>query len=1770
MKFIDLIKLLMMLVIVSFMSACGTGGDDKKEEAQASTKIEGIAQLGYIQGGNVSLYSLEDLSKSIASTKTSNSTDVQDAGHFVLDVQKAIDPNKFYLFKVSGGEDLDPNDKGIIDTTNKVALQGKYYTLVKGSDLNSSIRLNVFGDIIYQSLGTDTNTLSAALETKINNIAKEYIYDINGDGIVNNEDILRFDPTKNSDRTIPSYKDILAFYVDNIHHNAPTENKLKAILYLNKPQIVINNGAMQEVPFTLQANIKNVPKGIHVQWMINDVNKTVINEKINSDGVYTVSAFLLKNGKVLQRISKQVIGTQKITIASVMATPDKNTTTFIPQESNSTFAGSQITIPQGALTQDVNITIKKSTINTIPNKNGLSLSDVLVMQPSGLQFKKPVQIRIPYDANLDLNISNIKIARYSEDGQLDYITPLFIDKQKHEIVFETEHFTMFQADTDFFGKSVDEKFIDELNNAFPSYKRTIDKWKPILNVPTVGSLTVYDNLKTYLENKKMADILANGTTNDKYHAMALRALYPDVIEASRNYQMWKEVNEGFATIDLINNSASAVTSISEGGVEIYKNLLNQIGVATSASDLSFYTPTDVADYIIKSATDSYNENYLKNYFEYRESFYNEYGKFDYTSSPVDTEVKYFKKQGILWQVESMVRRYENYNATKDYEDMKKVLDTAIAYENNQQLLQEAQKNPIATFNTKPGTIYYNDGEKLNINFSMSLKGYTNDLYLNILTIDPYGKQLIAKKSTRCDIDKKEQNITRECTGFITIDPQQLKGNDSFILKAYELDGNYLNTELHVYTKKREAKKDISVKNVSLDIQPESNSTQYVGLLHVTFDREQLPYTAQVTLDGSPINNANRIVIPSSKFDSNNLSNIAVQLTFSKDVLQHYNIASPQNKNVDIQSDIDKLKQQQPITYTTPILTITKVNDNVVSSAPKSIDTGDSITYKLSGTGIEEFFYKGLKGECTSSKINDSDYSIKCTYNEAIDFHPIVKVVMKDQSTYYPNYSQIRVVTPAPATTYSWELGAWGECSGECGTNQATQTRDVTCKNSDGATVDESMCTQPKPNSTQTCTASQCPADMAVISNFYPTTATQNQETLFTVEGSNLPDTIAMSLEGSAENSCTMKSHSSTQATISCVPLATGDRHFYVAKESHGEAIQSDVDLIVHVNVSTITTQNPTVDFNNQCYKRPNNPFDQNRSDWYECTRYAYGRSCEVMDQNLTFTQNSGRHGGKWYDLISKTYQRGEIPRSNSLAVWRADDNDYGHVAYVEKVENDTITISEANWASPLDGKYKGQKEFTGESIKTRGSKSNYHLVGYIYLDQFITLDNVGTIKSGVATTFTAHTTEALPDGYTMKIFFGDGESGYLAPATMSANTQNDTFSFETSRSKTGNRTYKVVVDDVNDHNVTEAVDGNFTVIENDNHAPVATLQTLNFSLNSIDNNITLSGSDIDGDTLTYTIVTQPLHGTLNGTSPNLTYTPNSNYSGDDSFTFKVNDGTVDSNVTDINITVSNSAKLTNQSLKDLVNNYTQAYNNDPNSQETKEYEQQLINADTSGVTDMSKLFGGLANFNVDISNWNTSNVTRMNDMFSGAASFNQNINNWDTSNVTDMSWMFHADTSFNQAIGSWNTSKVTDMDGMFDGAVTFNQNINNWDTSNVTSMYSMFYYAVAFNQPIGNWDTSSVTNMRFMFGLANTFNNNIGSWNTSKVTDMVGMFDDAVAFNQNINNWDTSNVTDMSGMFANASSFNQNLSKWNVSKVSDYTSFDYKAEKWTLPKPNFP
>ena len=94
------------------------------------------------------------------------------------------------------------------------------------------------------------------------------------------------------------------------------------------------------------------------------------------------------------------------------------------------------------------------------------------------------------------------------------------------------------------------------------------------------------------------------------------------------------------------------------------------------------------------------------------------------------------------------------------------------------------------------------------------------------------------------------------------------------------------------------------------------------------------------------------------------------------------------------------------------------------------------------------------------------------------------------------------------------------------------------------------------------------------------------------------------------------------------------------------------------------------------------------------------------------------------------------------------------------------------------------------------------------------------------------------------------------------------------------------------------------IINSINDIPIANDISLSTDEDIVINGVSLSGTDVDGDNLTYSIVTAPLNASIAFVVSNvISYTPNTNWNGTDTFTYKANDGTSDSSNATITITV---------------------------------------------------------------------------------------------------------------------------------------------------------------------------------------------------------------------------------------------------------------------------
>ncbi|KPA10281.1 hypothetical protein MHK_009516, partial [Candidatus Magnetomorum sp. HK-1] len=107
---------------------------------------------------------------------------------------------------------------------------------------------------------------------------------------------------------------------------------------------------------------------------------------------------------------------------------------------------------------------------------------------------------------------------------------------------------------------------------------------------------------------------------------------------------------------------------------------------------------------------------------------------------------------------------------------------------------------------------------------------------------------------------------------------------------------------------------------------------------------------------------------------------------------------------------------------------------------------------------------------------------------------------------------------------------------------------------------------------------------------------------------------------------------------------------------------------------------------------------------------------------------------------------------------------------------------------------------------------------------------------------------------------------------------------------------------------TESTSQSFTItVANVNDAPVALASSFTVTEDSSSNAYTLTATDEELDSLTYSLVSNPTKGSItiiNASSGACLYTPNADEFGEDTFTFKVNDGQFDSSAATITVNIS--------------------------------------------------------------------------------------------------------------------------------------------------------------------------------------------------------------------------------------------------------------------------
>ncbi len=117
-----------------------------------------------------------------------------------------------------------------------------------------------------------------------------------------------------------------------------------------------------------------------------------------------------------------------------------------------------------------------------------------------------------------------------------------------------------------------------------------------------------------------------------------------------------------------------------------------------------------------------------------------------------------------------------------------------------------------------------------------------------------------------------------------------------------------------------------------------------------------------------------------------------------------------------------------------------------------------------------------------------------------------------------------------------------------------------------------------------------------------------------------------------------------------------------------------------------------------------------------CTWYAWGRAYEILGKKPALCTAPAEC---WYDYnISGNKGGGHLPygskpRLGAIACWGYYTDNVGHVAVVEKIEGDTVTVSEAGTSTDF---HISKMKANGQYVSGWNNSGSYAFRGYIYID----------------------------------------------------------------------------------------------------------------------------------------------------------------------------------------------------------------------------------------------------------------------------------------------------------------------------------------------------------------------------------------------------------------------------------------------------------------------
>ena len=119
---------------------------------------------------------------------------------------------------------------------------------------------------------------------------------------------------------------------------------------------------------------------------------------------------------------------------------------------------------------------------------------------------------------------------------------------------------------------------------------------------------------------------------------------------------------------------------------------------------------------------------------------------------------------------------------------------------------------------------------------------------------------------------------------------------------------------------------------------------------------------------------------------------------------------------------------------------------------------------------------------------------------------------------------------------------------------------------------------------------------------------------------------------------------------------------------------------------------------NAYYNRSLNAFSKYGYGMPNCTAYVYGRIYEITGEAPLIRRGNA---GSWWSINKRNgyYEYGSEPKIGAIACWS------NHVAVVEVIDGNTITISQSHW---------GGNYFDTDTVKVGANRYGQKFYGFIY------------------------------------------------------------------------------------------------------------------------------------------------------------------------------------------------------------------------------------------------------------------------------------------------------------------------------------------------------------------------------------------------------------------------------------------------------------------------